>query len=165
MKTSQLWAQKPRNNHNNNNIIPHNSTPQPCNSAPISPQDRVKTTTTVAITLVTTAEAAVSLSPMAITTEVAVVEEVEEITDLAEEAEVEEEEVPITDRWMIVRKTMVVRVCSIRSIDYRGTSIRYQDVGVGFQSMVCTILHGSKGRRSMGTIDIWWCYGVFLMVA
>lgn len=73
-----------------------------------------------------------SPNPMAATTEVVVVEEAEETDLVVEEVEADEEEVLTTDRWMIVRKTTAVRVCSIRSIDYRGTSIRYQDVGVGF---------------------------------
>jgi hypothetical protein len=78
----------------------------------------------VAITLVTTAGAVVSLNPMAATTEAVEEEVAEEITDPVEEVEAVEEEVLTTDRWMIVRKTMVVRVCSIRGTHLRGARIR-----------------------------------------
>jgi hypothetical protein len=61
-----------------------------------------------------------------ITTEVVVAEEAEEIDLEVGEVEAVGEEEVITDRWMIVRKIMVVLVCSIRGTDFRGTGDRIE---------------------------------------
>jgi hypothetical protein len=88
-------------------------------------------------------------SPMAtITTEEVVAEEVEEIDLEVEEVEAEGEEEVITDRWMIVRKIMVVLVCSIRGTDLRGTG----KMGIG----LVRIMDGVRSLLGVERdIDIW----------
>jgi hypothetical protein len=99
--------------------------------APTSLQDqaKVKATTTEAITLVTTVEVAVSPSLTVATTEAEEEAEEAEATDLVVEevVEVEEAEVVTIDHWMIGRKVMVVRECSIRGIVLHGANERVKD--------------------------------------
>lgn len=79
-----------------------------------------------------------SLNPTVATTEAEEEVEEAEATDLAVEevVEVEGEEVVIIDLWMIGRKVMVVRVCSIRGTVLLGTSERIKDVSIGLHRIM-----------------------------
>jgi len=85
-------------------------------------------------------------------TEAAEEEEEAEATDLAVEAAEAGEEEVITDHWMIGRRVMVVRVCSIRGIGLRLMRVIYPEMGIGSTSCEYRNRDVGVGLKGMSTV-------------